>query len=284
MYPPLICPMDGWCAAVFGATLPSHTPSIERPQGGATPGDSPVEMIPAHGHLEFGRHKREVTTWWDKVFASMGGAGMYNALTKVDEFGELVDSWINKTSADVGFINEELRKILFEQEIIKQRQERMMMVLTGLCDVTGDKSLCCTYMNNLTKPSEDLEVPDYYDIIKGHQEERAKLQTQMRRLGDSWNPLSGIGGWFGSFWDSVMGFFKKAGMILIMTVLLGIAIYATIKFLFYITSKVPDITAKIKSDSELKETMAMFYIDPLYIEPEEATAMFYTEHTWYSKH
>lgn len=94
MYPPLICPMDGWCAAVFGATLPSHTPSIERPQGGATPGDSPVEMIPAHGHLEFGRHKREVTTWWDKVFASMGGAGMYNALTKVDEFGELVDSWI----------------------------------------------------------------------------------------------------------------------------------------------------------------------------------------------
>lgn len=81
-----------------------------------------------------------------------------------------------------------------------------------------------------------------------------------------------------------MGFFKKAGMILIMIVLLGIAIYATIKFLSYITSKVPDITAKIKSDSELKETMAMFYIDPLYIEPEEATAMFYTEHTWYSKH
>lgn len=58
-----------------------------------------------------------------------------------------------------------------------------------------------------------------------------------------------------------------------------IATYATIKFLFYITSKVPDIAAKIKLDSELKETMAMFYI-----EPEEATAMFYTEQTWYSKH
>lgn len=69
---------------------------------GTTDGDSPVSMIPAHGHLEFGRHKREVTTWWDKVFASLGGMGMYNALTKVDEFGMLVDSWMNATAMDIG--------------------------------------------------------------------------------------------------------------------------------------------------------------------------------------
>lgn len=49
----------------------------------------------------------------------MGGAGMYNALTKVDEFGQLVDSWMNKTALDIGLINEVLRKILFEQEVIK---------------------------------------------------------------------------------------------------------------------------------------------------------------------
>lgn len=199
-------------------------------------------MIPAVGHLEFGRHKREITTWWDKVFASMGGAGMYNALTKVDEFGQLVDSWMSKTALDIGLMNEELRKILFEQEIIKQRQERMMMVLTGLCDVTGDKNLCCTYMNNLTKPSEDLEVPNYYEIIKGHQEERSKLQDQMRRLGDSWNPFSGVGGWFVSILESIMNFFKKAGMLLIMILVLGIATYATIKLVFYLVCKVPALT------------------------------------------
>lgn len=77
---------------------------------------------------------------------------MYNALTKVDEFGMLMDSWMNATAIDVALLNEELRKVLFEQEVIKQRQERMMMVLTGLCDLTGDKNLYCTYMNNLTKP------------------------------------------------------------------------------------------------------------------------------------
>lgn len=234
---------------------------------GTTDGNSPIKMIPAHEHLEFGRHKREITTWWDKVFASIGGAGMYNALTKVDEFGQLVDSWMNKTALDIRLMNKELRKILFEQEIIKQRQERMMMVLTGLCDVTGDKSLCCTYMNNLTKPSEDLEVPDYYDIIKGHQEERSKLQEQMRRLGDSWNPFAGVGGWFGCFWDGILGFFKKAGMILIMIVLLGIATYATVKFVFYITSKVPDLADTLKPKPDTETSMAMFY----------------TEQKWYSE-
>lgn len=233
---------------------------------GTTNGDSPVEMIPTVGHLEFGRHKREITTWWDKVFASMGGAGMYNALTKVDEFGQLVDSWMSKTALDIGLMNEELRKILFEQEIIKQRQERMMMVLTGLCDVTGDKSLCCTYMNNLTKPSEDLEVPDYYEIIKGHQEERSKLQDQMGKLGDSWNPFSGIGGWFGSFWESIMNLFKKAGMLLIMILILGIAIYATIKLVFYLVSKVPALTKNPQPDSDTETAMTMFY----------------TEQKWYS--
>lgn len=136
----------------------------------------------------------------------------------------------------------------------------MMMVLTGLCDVTGDKSLCCTYMNNLTKPSEDLEVPDYYEIIKGHQEERSKLQDKMRRLGDSWNPFSGVGGWFGSFWESIMNFFKKAGIILIMILLLGIAIYATIKFMFYLASEVPSLTDAVQPDQE-ETTMAMFYAE-----------------------
>lgn len=193
---------------------------------------------------------------------------MCNALTKVDEFGQLVDSWMNKTALDIGLMNEELKKILFEQEIIKQRQERMMMVLTGLCDVTGDKSLCCTYMNNLTKPSEDLEVPDYYEIMKGHQEERSKLQEQMRRLGDSWNPFAGIGGWFGFFWESIMNFFKKACMILIMIVLLGIAAYATVKFVFYLTGRVPDLVDNLKPQPE----------------PETTLAMFYSEQRWYSEH
>lgn len=189
---------------------------------------------------------------------------MYNALTKVDEFGMLVDSWMHAIAMDIGLLNEELRKILFEQEIIKQRQERMMMVLTGLCELTGDKSLCCTYMNNLTKPSEDLEVPDYYEIIKGHNDERAKLQDQMRRLGDSWNPFPGVGGRFGSFWDSIMNFFKKAGMILIMILILGVAVYATIKIVFCLIGKV----TKIKPPTS---------------EPETTMTMFYSEHKWYGE-
>lgn len=47
---PLDRKTSGWC------TLVEMIPFM-----GATPGDSPVEMIQAHGHLEFGRHKREVT-------------------------------------------------------------------------------------------------------------------------------------------------------------------------------------------------------------------------------
>ncbi|XP_077349304.1 uncharacterized protein LOC143997523 [Lithobates pipiens] len=248
-------PMDrktaGWC------TLVEMIPFV-----GTTTGDSPVSMVPAHGHLEFERQKREITTWWGKVFASFGGAGIYNALAKVDEFGMLVDSWMNKTAIDIGLLNEELRKILFEQEIIKQRQERMMMILTELCDVTGDRSLCCTYMNNLTKPSEDLQITDYYEIIKGHNDERAKLQDRMRRLGDSWNPFSGVGGWFGSFWDSIMNFFKKVGMILIIILILGIAIYATIKIIFCLMGK----ATKIKPSTS---------------DPDTVMAMFYSEHRWY---
>lgn len=90
-----------------------------------------------------------------------------------------------------------------------------------------------------------MEVPDYYDVIKGHNDERAQITGPNETHGGLVESLFRYRGWFGSFWESIMNFFKKAGMILLMVLILGLAIYVTIKLLFCLISKV----AKIKKPS-----------------------------------
>lgn len=96
--------------------------------------------------------------------------------------------------------------------------------LNGSLEIRG----LVTY--NISDPNERVGNMSTYNIancVQGNNSESREWLTnthmnsswmeesKMRRLGDSWNPFAGVGGWFGSFWESIMNFFKKAGMILI---------------------------------------------------------------------
>lgn len=225
----------GWC------TLAQMIPYM-----GISGDSQTVHMVPAHGTLSFSRPKRAVTTWWEKLLASIGGIGMWSALENIDKYADIILGLINSSSRDINLLNEETLKLRMQQELIIIHQEQMLAAITGLCNLMDDKDMCCTYIHNFTTPIEHLTVPDYHDIIQNHATQRSMLLEQARTFADDWNPFSGVGGWFGGVWSNITGFFKKIGIVLLLVIALFFSIYLVVKLVFCILGK----TGKLKISKE----------------------------------
>ncbi|XP_040206264.1 uncharacterized protein LOC120937265 [Rana temporaria] len=222
----------GWCSLMYMV-----------PYMGVASGETMMEMNKPSGSLKI-RSKRDVTSLWEKLLTLLPG-GSINALTRVDEFSSLVMSWMNKTDKDITDLNEETYKIRLLQEMTNLQLEKMGDIVVGLCILHEQADMCCTFMKNLTKAIGEITVPDYHDQIEAHHNERMSLVNQMQHMGDAWDPFSGS---LGGLWPSIVGFFKKAGIFIIMILLLALCAFLSVKMIFCIIGKTTGL--KIKQNPE----------------------------------